>query len=298
MVKTKKEVHWKDEHEDILADWADKAMCYRWLHSKSNEKYYILNIWFTIPVIIISTITGTANFAQDRFADSYKDIAVMFIGGLNIVAGIISTIQQFLKIAQLNESHRVSSIAWDKFYRNIRVELSKSRRERTPVIHLLKNSKEEFDRLMETSPSIKEDVINKFQKTFKNPKYKDICMPEICDNLESAKKIVLKKEEEEDNPEAEIERMIMEKRKEDIKKFNQMFLRVRGRLPIPEEIADHFGSSDIRMNMGGGLGTPFKEGDDDSEDEIELTGMSAAGGVSPLISPSTDGGGGEEEGDE
>ena len=29
----------------------------------------IVNAWYTIPVIIISTITGTTNFAQDRFSD-------------------------------------------------------------------------------------------------------------------------------------------------------------------------------------------------------------------------------------
>ena len=36
----------------------------------------------------------------------------MIIGSINILAGIITTIQQFLKIGQLNESHRVSSISW------------------------------------------------------------------------------------------------------------------------------------------------------------------------------------------
>ena len=30
---TFKEIDWKDEHEKILVDWADKGMCYRWLHS-------------------------------------------------------------------------------------------------------------------------------------------------------------------------------------------------------------------------------------------------------------------------
>ena len=71
-METKKEditpslVTWKVEHEKILIEWADKAMCYSWLHSKSYNLYKILDMWFTVPVIIISTITGTANFAQDR----------------------------------------------------------------------------------------------------------------------------------------------------------------------------------------------------------------------------------------
>ena len=48
---------WGAEHEKILVEWADKAMCYHWLHSKSNQKYSYINLWFTIPVIIISTVT-------------------------------------------------------------------------------------------------------------------------------------------------------------------------------------------------------------------------------------------------
>ncbi len=164
-------VTWKVEHEKILIEWADKAMCYSWLHSKSYNLYKILDMWFTVPVIIISTITGTANFAQDRIPMAYSDYYVMVIGTFNILVGIITTIKQFLKISELNEGHRVSSIAWDKYYRNIRVELAKNPDERLPVEHFLKSAKEEFDRLMETSPNISSRIIRQFQKTFK-PKQK------------------------------------------------------------------------------------------------------------------------------
>ena len=80
-----------------------------------------------IPVIIISTLTGTANFALDRIDESYKNIFVMATGGLNIFAAILTTIGQFLKISELNEAHRVASFSWGKFYRSIKTELAKSK---------------------------------------------------------------------------------------------------------------------------------------------------------------------------
>ena len=52
-----KEQEWKNEHEVILVEWADKAMCYRWLHGKSHQHYKRANAWYTIPVIIMSTLT-------------------------------------------------------------------------------------------------------------------------------------------------------------------------------------------------------------------------------------------------
>ncbi len=183
------DVVWSVDHENILVEWADKAMCYRWLHGRANASFSKKNTWYTIPVIIISTLTGTANFAQDRVPIEYQGYFVMTVGGFNILAGIITTIQQFLKITQLNEAHRVASIAWDKFYRNIKIELAKHPKERLPVIQFLKMCKEEYDRLMETSPVIPDDIIEQFNKAFasQGKSFEEIAKPEICDSLISTK---------------------------------------------------------------------------------------------------------------
>ena len=217
---------WKKEHEKILTDWADKAMCYKWLHIRSHKKYSRINTWFTIPVIIMSTVTGAANFAQDRFSSNMKQYVPMIIGSINIFAGIITTIQQFLKITEFNEKHRISAISWDKFYRNIRLELSRAPTERMDVSQMLKICTQEYDRLMETSPVIKDSVVNEFKKTFLNNKkkkitsccnnsntiilpteeilrrrkaYIEISKPDICDSLISTIHFLYKSEEEGDN---------------------------------------------------------------------------------------------------
>ena len=181
---------WKPEHNIILSEWADKAMCYRWLHFRSHIRYNTLNIGMTIPVIIISTLTGTANFAIDRFNTNY---ASAIIGGFNILAGIISTIQHFLKISELNESHKVASVSWDKFYRNIKIELTKCPEDRLSVHHMLKIYKEEYDRLMETSPTINDIIIHEFHNTFKNTtNFVKVKKPEICDELVPTNLIIYK----------------------------------------------------------------------------------------------------------
>ena len=42
---------WTKEHENILIEWADKAMVFRWMHSKAYQQYNVLNMWFTIKYI-------------------------------------------------------------------------------------------------------------------------------------------------------------------------------------------------------------------------------------------------------
>ena len=198
-------IDWAEDHVNILVEWADKALCYRWLHSKAHNGYSSSNAWYTIPVIIMSTLAGTANFAQDKFPESIRQYATMGIGAINLFSGILTTIQQYLKISELNEAHRVATIAWDKFYRNTKVELAKSPNERIPVVQMIKHCKEEFDRLMETSPPIAEDIIKEFMKTFsttadavsvgvdgiemtkKHNDFVNLKKPEICDALESTR---------------------------------------------------------------------------------------------------------------
>jgi hypothetical protein len=262
--KPSNEIVWKPEHDKILVEWADKAMCYRWLHAKSNTRYSYLNAWFTIPVIVISTITGTANFAQDRFGEDYKSLAVMVIGGFNIFAGIITTIQQFLKITQLNESHRACTIAWDKFYRNVKIELSKHPTERTPVDTFLKSSKEEYDRLMETSPIIPTEVIKQFKSYFKDDVYSKISRPEVCDVLISTEESKYQEKKDksintETNPNTSIDDIAVNDIDEKIKTIEQLnhfckkFQEIHGRHPIRDEIKEHFKlnyKGDIEMAVG------------------------------------------------
>ena len=221
---------WGKEHDDILVDWADKAMCYRWLHNRENEHYNRKNMWFTIPVIIISTVTGTANFAQEHFPN-HRSTMAMAIGSFNIVAAIITTISQFLKVAEVNEAHRVAALSWDKFYRNVRLTLTKKPIERMPPDQQLKLVKEEFDRMMELAPPISQQVVLEFQNTFQHKEgYADIIKPDICGELRSTDKFRYTPCASKEVPSS-------------VSAIEQ-FRRIHDRSPLPDELED-FASSEL-----------------------------------------------------
>lgn len=189
----KVKVEWSPENELIMVEWCDVAQCYKWLNSRSHTHYSKLHAWFTIPAIIFSTISGTASFASSSIPEDYQVYAPLIIGSINIFIGILTTIQQYLKISELNEAHRVSSIAWDKFARNIRIELAKHPDERTDAKTFIKICRQEFDRLMETSPDIAESIINEFNKAFigkegtrQRKRFEQLRKPDICDTIISA----------------------------------------------------------------------------------------------------------------
>ena len=156
-----KDYLWKKEQEHILKKWADKSLCFKMMHERAYKKYWCLNAWFNIPVIIISTITGTSNFASESFGNGLGYITFI-IGGFNLFAGILATIGTYTGVAQKLEAHRFSSVAWDKFSRKLQIELSKSRSDRLNAKDFIKQSAEEYDRLIEMSPILPNDIIRWF----------------------------------------------------------------------------------------------------------------------------------------
>ena len=240
--KLNKRNHWKKEEEDLLKQWADKAKCYHWLHNKSRELYQKKNAWFTIPVIIISTITGTANFAQDRFSDSAKEYLVISIGTLSIIAGIITTVYQFLKISEINEGHRVALLSWSKFYVNIESELSRHPLDRTNPSELIKISKDEFNRLLEISPFIPKKILKEFNKKFKNA---SLTKPEIGNNInpmsmfkmdESSRQKMINELNQDVLAQNQDYLKKVETKQNQIEKFRQSFFEINSRYPSNDEI--------------------------------------------------------------
>ena len=158
---------WHEQQELILKRWSEIGSSYRYLHDKSFKKFNKQNMWFALPVIVISTITGTANFAQGSFPSAWQEYVPLVIGFFNLSAGLITTVSQFLRVSELLEGHRAASLAYSKFARNLSVELSLPVKERTSDGSIfVTNCRVELDRLIEQSPDIPEDIIASFIRRF------------------------------------------------------------------------------------------------------------------------------------
>jgi hypothetical protein len=175
---------WTTEQERLMSEWSDIAMCYRWLHDHSEKIYHSKTLWINIPVIVLSTLGGTANFGiQSIFSDdASKQLASFAIGGVSLLAGLLTTINNYLRYPQLEESNRVASIAWGKFQRLIAVELSLHPDERMDSMDFLKVCRSDLDRLIEQSPPIPPPAIRLFE--FRFGSIKELKKPDICGALE------------------------------------------------------------------------------------------------------------------
>jgi hypothetical protein len=175
---------WTKQLENLVAEWADKASCYQWMHQKTEVRFQNYNYYFTIPVIIMSTLTGTANFATNSVVETEEQqkFVTFGIGAISLIAGIISTVANFLRYAQSSEAHRVAAVSWGKFQRFISIELSLHPNERMDAMSFLKMGRVELDRLIEQSPPIPPKTIQQFMSVFKDKK--DVIRPEIAGGVE------------------------------------------------------------------------------------------------------------------
>ena len=236
---------WNIDDDRILKEWVDKSACFKWLHEKSYKVYKRQYLRLMIPVIIISTLTGAANFALQRIPDPvYQGYASLVVGAFNIIAAIISTIAQFLKTAELKEGHNIATRSWDKFNRSIKLELQKDPNERTNKRDLFTYSMKEYDRLVELSPDIPTKVITEFRSVYKNSI--DLIKPEITGQIISSK--IYEKTFIPDNESITIYSTKEDETSQIKHDFTDKFKQKYGRMPTIDEINDFVELNNSELN--------------------------------------------------
>ena len=188
LVKKKFLNGWTSELEDLMADWADKAACYRWMHEQTAKLYQGRDRGFNIPVIILSGVTAGANFALGSIFEptdvTNKKWAQLGLGGASLITGIIQTLMNFYGYAKGAEANRVAGISWGKFNRQLCIEMRVHPDERMDSTNFLKMFRIELDRLIEQSPVIPDNIIKEFNRLFKAT---EVVKPEITGILEHTK---------------------------------------------------------------------------------------------------------------
>ena len=158
---------WHQQQAKLLKSWAEVAASYRWMHNQAYMVYKKKNLRFMLPLIIMSTVSGTANFAQATVPDVIRPYVPQIIGAINLISAILTTIYQFLKISEFMESHRISSINYGKLARTITIELNLPVKDRNSGgAECVKVSRNEIDRLIEQSPAIPGSILLDYERQF------------------------------------------------------------------------------------------------------------------------------------
>ena len=180
----KDSINWSNQLEEYLKSISEKSMCLSILHKQSEKKYSNKAYYIDLPVIILSTICGSASLsARSLFGEENEKITSTTIGLLSLGAGLLNTINSYFAYGRRAENHKSSYLQYNKLSRFVMVQLGLPRLERIQAKELLKLINDDYNRLMEMSSNIDDDLIKKFKKKFKDYQTK-IHFPNECNGLE------------------------------------------------------------------------------------------------------------------
>ena len=174
------DISWNKSLEKLIAEEGEKCSGNAWLHAECEKHFSRHANAIAIPVIILSTLAGSANMASSTMFNN-PAVSSISIGALSILTGIISTIGSYFGWAKRAENHRICAIQYAKLARYLTIEMSLPAKERLKASDLLKITREQIERLLEISPIVPDVIIAKYKEKFKD--YEDIAHPESTNGL-------------------------------------------------------------------------------------------------------------------
>ena len=169
-----RDIHWSNQLEDLIAQEGEKCRGLSWIHQKAEQETSKKNTRIMLPVIVLSTLSGTASVGSSvLFGDT--NISNIVIGLVSISVGILNTINSYFGYAKRSEAHRIAALHYAKLFSFVSVELALPREERMNPEDMLKQVRSEMERLSETTPSSPPHILKDFNIQFKE--YKNISKP-------------------------------------------------------------------------------------------------------------------------
>ena len=167
-MEEERDIHWSEPLEVLVASEGEKCRGLAWINQQAEVYYSRRANAIAIPVIILSTLAGTASVGSSSLFQGETQISSIVIGLVSIGVGILNTISSYFSWARKAEAHRIAYLQYSKLFSIIRVEMSLPREERQSAELLLHQIRTGMERLEETTPSPPPSILEEFNRHFKD----------------------------------------------------------------------------------------------------------------------------------
>lgn len=146
------EITWHHSIENYFASTGEKAHGLAWCHKRAEELYSVKKTWIDLPVIVLSGITGFCSVGSSNiFGPENSQLSSILLGGVSLFVSILNSVGSYYAWSRRAEGHRLSSIQYSRLFREIAIQMNLPRDERKSPGTLLKDIKDQYDRLQEIS---------------------------------------------------------------------------------------------------------------------------------------------------
>lgn len=154
---------WTPQQEQLLVTWAEKASGSAWLHTRSVSYYRHLGYYLAVPACLFSYAAGMTSFGT---ANSEHPALSYIIGIMGMISGVFVSLQEVFPFKELSAQHRIASLRFLSFFRDVSCELSVDANDRSDAVDYINMKRVELDKLHEQIPPVSEAIVRKFHKKF------------------------------------------------------------------------------------------------------------------------------------
>jgi hypothetical protein len=151
---------WTPAERLLLTDWAARVTAAQHAHYYLMARLRRRNLWLGIPVVVLSTIVGTALFATVASPGDYKAplgfrLAAAFI---SVLAAVLAGVQTFLKFSERSERHGLAADWLAAVRRDIDLLQATPEKERGNPRETLSSLRKEINKIAQNAPAIGESL--------------------------------------------------------------------------------------------------------------------------------------------
>ncbi len=107
-----------NEQKQKLMEWQDNFQIFLRGHYDAANRCERLNLWFGIPVVVLSVIVGTSIFSA-LGRDSSPPWAKILAGCVSLLVAVLAALQTFLKYFERGEKHRIAGASFAALHKEI-----------------------------------------------------------------------------------------------------------------------------------------------------------------------------------
>ena len=149
---------WDESVESLLQKYSDEAQTRESLHRKSYYAYKRLTTCFSLPIIVLSALSGSFQFLSKGYP-AIEQYIVTGTASLSILTSVLAAVSSYLKLGECQSKHEQSANAWLLFHNEVKHQLGLRRDLRQEPAEFLQTCKTSYDRLFELSPICSSDLI-------------------------------------------------------------------------------------------------------------------------------------------
>jgi len=155
-------VPWTPKMEQLLEEWHHRVYAAQAAYYEVAERLRRRNYQLGIPVVIVSSMVGTAVFADVGQDSTYKWV----VGAVSLIAAVIASLQTFLKLGESATLHGAAADWFAAIRRDIEQVLALPPELRGHPKQCLDSIRHEINKAGQKSPELSERLWRRVSRRF------------------------------------------------------------------------------------------------------------------------------------